>query len=182
MKPLAPGYALRRTRPGDLPQIPAIELAAAAQFRTQGLDGAYLDEATELPELEEAHAAGLLWVVTREVEPGDDTPVGYAYARPLDGALHLEEIDVHPDHGRRGLGAALVRTVLAEARARGYSRVTLRTFSDVPWNAPFYARQGFRALSLAETPPGLAALAQVEVEERIPLARRVAMLCEVGRE
>ncbi len=33
--------------------------------------------------------------------------------------------------------------VVEEARHRGHTRLTLRTFADVPFNAPFYASLGF---------------------------------------
>ena len=32
---------------------------------------------------------------------------------------------------------------MTEARARGYAELTLTTYADVPWNAPFYAARGF---------------------------------------
>lgn len=54
-----------------------------------------------------------------------------------------------------------------EARSRGYELLTLRTYADVPWNAPFYARVGF-----VETEPTTDFhKLLVEVEERLGLAR-----------
>ncbi len=32
---------------------------------------------------------------------------------------------------------------MAEAQHRGYDQLTLRTYAEVPWNAPFYASCGF---------------------------------------
>ena len=63
-----------------------------------------------------------------------------------DEALHLEELDVLPGHGRQGIGTRLVRALCDGARGRGIAAVTLCTFRDVPWNAPFYERLGFRIL------------------------------------
>ena len=53
----------------------------------------------------------------------------------------LEEIDVHPDHGRRGLGRRLVSAVCAWAARGGHRWLTLTTFRDVPFNMPFHARR-----------------------------------------
>ena len=54
-----------------------------------------------------------------------------------------------------------------ETRSRGHERMTLRTYADVPWNAPFYARVGF-----VETEPTTAFHKHfVEVEQRLGLAR-----------
>jgi GNAT superfamily N-acetyltransferase len=47
---------------------------------------------------------------------------------------HLDEVDVAPSHGRRGIGTALVRTVCEWATASGFSVLTLTTFRAVPWN------------------------------------------------
>jgi GNAT superfamily N-acetyltransferase len=174
MSALPPGYAIRRARASDAALLPAIERAAAAQFRTQGLEGPWIDTSYDVEDYARAEREGWLWVA----EHGD-APVGFAMAFALGGGFHLEEIDVHPAHGRRGLGAALVRTVQGEARRGGFARVTLRTFRDVPWNAPFYARLGFRALAPEETPAAVAELAKREEEQGIPLARRVAMACEL---
>jgi len=40
--------------------------------------------------------------------------------------------------------------------------MTLTTFSDVPWNGPYYARLGWSALPEAGLPPELAAARQHE--------------------
>ncbi len=54
-----------------------------------------------------------------------------------DDLLHLEEIDVDPSHGRRGLGTALVNAVCEWASDSGHALLTLTTFRAVPWNLPF---------------------------------------------
>ena len=41
------------------------------------------------------------------------------------------------------VGAALLDAVAGLARARGWPALTLSTFKDVPFNAPYYARLGF---------------------------------------
>ncbi|MGT2426948.1 GNAT family N-acetyltransferase [Amnibacterium kyonggiense] len=112
-----------------------------------------------------ARAAGSGFVLV-VAESADDEPVGFAHVLEDDGA-HLEQLAVRRTHGRRGLGTALVRAALVEAARRGHRRVTLRTYSDVPWNAPFYARLGF-----VESEPDTAFLRGVaETERRIGLER-----------
>ncbi|MBW4041415.1 MAG: GNAT family N-acetyltransferase [Acidobacteria bacterium] len=73
----------------------------------------------------------------------DGPAIGFAHALEVGGAAHLEQLAVLRDAGRRGHGSALVRAALAEAGRRGHRRMTLRTYADVPWNAPFYAARGF---------------------------------------
>ncbi len=51
----------------------------------------------------------------------------------------------------------LLERVIESARQMGYPAVTLTTFREVPWNAPFYTRLGFAMLDELTLPAGLAA-------------------------
>jgi GNAT superfamily N-acetyltransferase len=102
-------------------------------------------------------------------------PVGLALATLVDGSAHLYEMDVLPAHARRGLGAALVDAVVDWARSRDFPSVTLTTFRHLAWNAPFYARQGFRPLTDLQRSPGLARLLTEEAEAGLDPAKRLAM-------
>lgn len=106
------------------------------------------------------------------------SPVGFVHVLDVDGHAHLEQLSVIPSAGRQGHGRALVDAALVEARERGYRRVTLRTYAEVPWNAPFYASCGFLE-SIPET-PFLREL--VETESTLGLdryGRRVQMTVEL---
>jgi len=162
---------IRPARPDDVSLLPAIEWAAAQQFRAVGVDGRFLETVKPVSAHLAAQAEGRLLVAEGE----DGLPIGFALIDWLDGTPHLEELDVHPDHGRRGAGRALVEAVLAWAGARGATAVTLSTFRDVPWNAPFYARLGFAPLPDAELGPGLRGIVAIERAEGIPMERRVVM-------
>ncbi len=70
--------------------------------------------------------------------------IGFALVLMLDGLAHLKELAVLPDHGRRGAGTSLVRTVCQWAEDHAIPSVTLSTFREVEWNGPFYSRLGFR--------------------------------------
>lgn len=169
---------IESARAGDLEKLPAVEIAANALFAGLGLGGAVANDATSLEELARAHAAGLLWVARAE----DGEPIGFALVEIVDGEAHLEEIDVHPAHGRRGVGRALLDAVVEWARRAGHRAVTLTTFREVPWNAPFYARAGFRALAPHELGPELAALVREEAARGLDPARRVAMRRDLAGE
>lgn len=109
----------------------------------------------------------------------DEQPVGFALVSVVDGLAHLEELDVHPEHGRRGLGTALVETVREWARNAGFKAITLSTFRDVPWNAPFYAQLGFRVLTEDELTEGLLQLREAEAGRGLPIRARVMMRREL---
>jgi GNAT superfamily N-acetyltransferase len=167
---MEPTYTITAARPADVALLPAIELAAASLLSGHA-PASVLTESTRLEDLEAARAQGRLWVAL-----ADGIPVGFAHVELLEpAAAHLEEIDVHPQHGRRGLGTSLVMAVCASAAARGFRSVTLTTFRDVPWNMPFYARLGFEAIPPEEVSPALRSVLADETHRGLDPARRVAM-------
>ncbi len=48
-----------------------------------------------------------------------------------------------PAFQQRGIGGGLMRACMIDARNSGFCALTLTTFRDVAWNAPFYSRLGF---------------------------------------
>ena len=76
-----------------------------------------------------------------------DPVIGFAHVMELEGIAHLEQLAVRPGEQRRGTGTALVQAAREEAARRGYDALSLCTYADVPWNAPFYARLGFAELA-----------------------------------
>ena len=168
------GYVVRPARAGEVAALPAIEAAAA----TLHGGGEAFATTTPIDELEGARRRGHLLVAATA---GDERPVGFAVLGERAGELLLEEIDVHPDHGRRGLGATLVRAVIELAAATGAARLVLSTMRDLPFNAPFYAAHGFVALADDALTPALHALRAAEAARGLPIARRVIMARPLGR-
>jgi GNAT superfamily N-acetyltransferase len=118
-----------------------------------------------------AQRAGLLWVASSAA----DSPVGFARVVDIAGYAHLDEIDVLPIFTRHGIGSALLSCVCASAMAAGCPAVTLRTFREVAWNAPFYQRRGFRTVESAALSPGHVALEADEVARGLRQDIRVTM-------
>ncbi len=69
--------------------------------------------------------------------------VAFVRLEEVDGQAHLEQLSVRPDFARQGIGRALIHAATAWAGECGYHAMTLTTFVDVPFNAPFYASCGF---------------------------------------
>src|SRR5262249_13611153 len=120
--------------------------------------------------------AGRLWVIAI-----DDVPVGYAVVDIVDGSAHLMQISVHPEAGQRGLGTILLQHVCGWARDQGYAEITLTTFANLAWNAPFYAKNGFRVMSEDELGPGLRAVRDEETALGLDPELRVCMSAALGR-
>jgi putative acetyltransferase len=163
-------YTIDEARSSDLPLLPTIELAAATALAGHA-PASVLGETTSQAELADAQQRGYLWVAR-----ADEVPVGFAHVKVLEpGIAHLEEVDVHPEHGRRGLGRRLVITVCRWAATNGYSCVTLTTFRDVPWNMRFYAELGFDEIPAEELSPAMLSVIEDETRRGLDPKRRAAM-------
>ncbi|MEZ7132141.1 GNAT family N-acetyltransferase [Nonomuraea sp. AD125B] len=159
---------VRWADPEELPGLVAVELAADRLFEQVGIT---FPPGTTM--IEEAGDPGLVLV---EGEP----PAGFALMGQVDGHLHLDQLAVHSESMRRGIGGRLVTAVLDHARAVGVPRVTLTTYRDVPWNAPWYARHGFAVLPPEEWGPELRALVEHERALGLEVAPRVVMSAATG--
>lgn len=140
--PSRPASLSMRVRPGlpkDGAALEAIEIAADALLidHLGARDWPPPTSATE-----RAHLPGFVLVAEAGLGTHPST-VGFANVLEVDGHAHLEQLSVLPSYGQRGIGRLLVAAALAEARDRGHALITLRTYADVPWNAPFYASCGF---------------------------------------
>ena len=171
------GYRLRAARKRDLATLPEIEHRAGLVFADAGLPEVAESEGRAPEEFAGGLAQGGLWVAVDAA----DRPVGFALVVELASGPHLEEIDVDPDHARRGIGTALIEHVCRTARRRGHEHVTLTTYVDVPWNAPFYERLGFRVLARGEIGPDLERVVAHEASHVPSASRRVVMRRRVSR-
>src|SRR5262245_14046815 len=166
-----PGYIISSAREQDIELLAAIELAAARLLIGHAPESV-LKETTSQDVLGKAQRDGHLWVAL-----ADDAPVGFAHVVVLEpNAAHLQELDVCPEHGRRGLGTRLVMHVCEWAAAAGYEAGSLTTFRDVPWNMPFYARFGFRVVLIPRSLPRCDAL--LRMNAAAGSTRHVEWSCE----
>jgi GNAT superfamily N-acetyltransferase len=152
----------------------AVEGAALARFADFGLEDTFAQQPTPRRVFLEAVSHDRAWVA----QHADDI-VGFALAAIVGGLAHLDELDVHPDFGRQGLGRALVEHVHAWAGAGGFTAVTLTTLRDIPFNAPWYARLGYRVLAETELTPDLRARLAGESARGLAPVARVAMRREL---
>jgi 4-diphosphocytidyl-2-C-methyl-D-erythritol kinase len=132
---------IERADPSQVDALCAIERAAVQLFRGHPAWASYSAMSIPPELLQQAISRGLVWVASNEA----NEPVGFVWLDTDAGGsvIGVADIDVLPDCGRRGIGAALLEHACAWARAAGYRRVDLGTLADVRWNAPFYAKHGF---------------------------------------
>jgi ribosomal protein S18 acetylase RimI-like enzyme len=159
----------------ELPLLQDIERAAGACFRDIGMPEIADDPPLPVDELARYQRAGTAWAIVDAA----DTPVGYLIAEVVDGNLHIEQVSVHPRHAHHGLGRRLIDHAAQHARANHLPALTLTSFTDVPWNAPYYVRCGFRILATEELTPGLRAIRRGEAAHGLDKWPRVCMRREL---
>lgn len=164
------GASIRPAVADDVVALGPIEVAAGRRFLEVGMPEVAGDDPPDDDIYAEAVADGRIWVA--EV---DGAVVGYAWAIDLDGQPHLEQLSVRPEHNGSGLGSALIDAVADWARARGGTSLTLSTFAELPFNAPFYARRGFEVVPAGAHGERFEALRRHEAELGLDVDARVVM-------
>lgn len=74
----------------------------------------------------------------------------------------LQVIRTIERHAGQRLGQALINAVSEWARQQGISALTLTTFGEVPWNAPYYKTLGFKAIPVTNETAGLRRIREEE--------------------
>ena len=163
---------VRTGRLDELDRLRDIERAAGGPFRELGMARIADDEPPSAEDLALRVRADRLWVLVDT----QDRALAYLMADPLGPHAHIEQVSVHPDAARRGIGAVLIERAAHWGLSRGLTDLTLCTFADVPWNAPYYARLGFRPIpdELLDAP--LASLRRHEADLGLDEWPRTAMV------
>ena len=163
MSTASPSPFIRHAGPDEYPRLREIEKAGDEMFM------AHLG----LGPLPNGDFGGHL-IDAAVVLVAGDPAVGFASVTVVDGEAHLAQLSVDPASGRRGIGTALVAAVCDWARSQNYAAVSLTAFRDIPWNAPFYTRLGFRVID--QLAPQIAAVRDHErAQGDDALGARVAM-------
>jgi GNAT superfamily N-acetyltransferase len=165
-------FSIRPANAADAAYLPAIEQSAGELF-------ACLPDLAWLAKGENRSVASYRmlidggWAWVAEDETGERC--AFLAARQIGDALYIDEFAVALPWQRHGIGTALMGVAIDAAISRRLSAVTLTTFIDVAWNAPAYARAGFRRLDPAEIGPALRAILDFEAAAGLPADRRCAM-------
>jgi ribosomal protein S18 acetylase RimI-like enzyme len=162
---------IRAAAAAELPALQDIERAAGEAFRGIGMPEIADDEPFSVDELAAYRQAGRAWVAVGQ----NGRLAAYLVAGLVDGNLHVEQVSVHPASARRGVGRGMLEHAAGRAARRGQPALTLTTFTEVPWNAPYYERCGFRRLAEAEITPGLREVRRREAGQGLDRWPRVCM-------
>lgn len=159
----------------DIERIREIEVDAGEMFRAIGLD-AVADDPPPARDILSSHIDDrTAWVA--EV---DGRVVGYAISSIVDVEGHLDQVSLERGAAGQGIGARLISEVIRWSKESGCTSLTLTTFRDVAWNAPYYARLGFSVLADNECGPQLLELRAMERQGGIEVRPRVAMRLQLS--
>jgi GNAT superfamily N-acetyltransferase len=163
--------SLRDANFTDLPRLQENERQAGEVFRNVGMNAVADDEPLSVELLRGYVERGQAWVIADHL----DVPVAYLLADVVDGAGHVEQVSVIPGHSRQGLGRVLLDHACEWALGNGPKAVTLTTFANVAWNAPYYERCGFRRLPADDLTSGLLRIRREESDHGLDAWPRVCM-------
>lgn len=102
---------------------------------------------------------GTVWIA----DDDQNITAGFLTAELYEDVLHIWQMSVRSDQQRKGIGRDLIRAAELWARSRHLTALTLTTFRDVPWNAPFYQSCGFEVVDPLSYPM---LMAKLEAERR----------------
>ncbi|RIV85064.1 GNAT family N-acetyltransferase [Aurantiacibacter zhengii] len=173
----APEWSLRLARPGDAEQFSEVEEDAARLLAEEpSLAGIAMPPSRSAAEYRAIIAQRQSLSATF-----DENVIGFAAARPAGRELHLHELSVARAFQRRRIGSTLLRALKIDAANAGFAAITLHTFRDIAWNAPFYAGHGFTVVEDVADHARLSAGLEAAIEAGLPGERRCAMICPLNR-
>jgi GNAT superfamily N-acetyltransferase len=159
---------VRAAARSDLPLLADIDRRADTVFRLAGY---------ELPALPPVEVAEL--AQAKAVFVAGRPPIAYVQLEEVDGLAYVAEIAVVPKWMRQGIGTRLLERACEWAGRRGYPAIVLTTFTEVPWNGPYYAERGFAETD--DLTPGLVALREREATLGLDaVGRRIVMRRELA--
>ncbi|NRC18170.1 GNAT family N-acetyltransferase [Pseudomonas aeruginosa] len=177
----------------DAPAILGSPSSEASQLRCLSSMTGQLRELMDSGRVRRTDAEALAWIADAGVagvdfhrrliergshwlaEDADGQPVGFLAAERCADELHIAELSIAQAHQQQGLGRRLLERAVTYAHASHCRALTLTTFCDVPWNAPFYARLGFQRLTWQEAGERLRAILGHEQEIGFAADSRCAM-------
>ncbi len=128
-------FIIRRMEERDLPEVLAIERVSFPNpWHESTFRGEIQNKSISFP-----------WVMVRE--PGDQV-VGYIIFWKVGEEVQVNNIAIHPDFRRRGLGESLLREVISWVKKEGAQFITLEVRPSNLAARALYQKLGFRTIGL----------------------------------
>lgn len=165
-------YSIRLANQQDAKYLPAVEKSAAQTFLGHEKFGwiAQGDGQTEKDHLEFIQLQ-MEWIAVNN----SDEPIGFINFEKHENSLHICELSVCQQWQGKGIGKQLIKQVFNTAVNLGIARITLTTFCEIPWNAPYYQRLGFSIIEKENLISALQKIVQHELDIGFEPQDRCAM-------
>jgi GNAT superfamily N-acetyltransferase len=167
----APTVTFRFAAPHDASAIRTIEFEAGQRFVSVGMAGIADAPPMALALVDRKIAAREIIVAV----DADAECAGFVMFEPQPTRIYVQELDVLTSHAGRRIGAALIEQVAQLARTRQLTQLILSTYREVPWNAPYYRRLGFRDIEEADLDAALIARRDAHIARGLDESKRVFM-------
>jgi len=161
---------IRLGLPEDIARCREIDLETQRQFVDAGFPEFFALGVIPDDVASRAFATGRIVVAEH-----DGIVAGWVFLTRSGDELCVGQIAVAPALQRRGIGSALMQSLLAEARSRGERSVVLSTQADVEWNRPWYERIGFEVVPPEQWTDDMAAIVAEQEEIGLHWETRVHM-------
>ncbi|MFO0616119.1 MAG: GNAT family N-acetyltransferase [Polyangiaceae bacterium] len=125
----------------QVPDVAKVEAATAAMYYELNFDAAEVPtrSQTDIVQLTRTHN---VWVAE-----ADYKVAGYcAFRDEAPGVAYVEELSVHPDYQRFGVGRRLFEKIVSEARDLGLTAVVLKVWERAEWANAFYDAMGMKPI------------------------------------
>jgi len=169
----ATSYSMITIRPAtqaDFDTLPVIEMDAGQELAKFGLQSV-----ADMPASPPEYYKQLPGLSVVFLACTGEQVVGFVICLVVDGQAHLKELSVMRCHMKKGIGRRLVATSIEWAKAKNFQWLTLTTYRDIPFNAPFYLSLGFTSFETGETWPCLSSIRENEKKTGLDIKARVCM-------
>ena len=85
-------------------------------------------------------------------------------ALPRDDTIYIHEVVMRSEFAGRGIGRVLLKMVFDWAR-QAEKQVSLTCYADVPWNGPWYRKNGFKEVDVGSIGPWH--VSKMEYDEKV---------------
>jgi ribosomal protein S18 acetylase RimI-like enzyme len=143
-----------------VPVLVAIDHACSERYWDLGHDAAAVPKRRESDfyKLPRTHA---VWVAE-----ADGEVAGFiAFRDEAPGVGFVEDLQVHPELQRFGIGRRLFEKAEIELRHLGFEEVVLKVWDDAEWAAAFYRALGFEPYEASSAPENVRAWREEKVDE-----------------
>lgn len=163
--------SIRTALSGDLEYLPNIERSAAQIFKqSHELSWVADDKSQPISLHQSCIQTGNSWVAVHNNES-----IGFINGVEHNNTFHICELSVSNDWQNKGIGSSLLNYIEEIMCERGISALTLITFKNIPWNAPFYESKGFTVIDDNDLSLFLIDILEEEAEAGLDIQARCAM-------